>query len=225
MQYRSTVPGRKGRARRIKHLAQLVDYFVFLLGRCARALAAAVLLALPVRPSRSTFDAAVAALALVCLELRNVLPPFFGELYAVLVTRRTLNIQHIALNIKRNSTFSARKEQKDEFYEANKSWIHPIIHSDATEFDHVGDSGVVETSGMTPQKAISKRREVHMPREKETFRLELEEILKFTGGRRVLTVTDVSNYTGQSRRVCRERYNVSGKEGISAVALAQMLAR
>ena len=63
-----------------------------------------------------------------------------------------------------------------------------------------------------------------MPREKETFRLELEEILKFTGGR-VLTVTDVSNYTGQSRRVCRERYNVSGKEGISAVALAQMLAR
>ena len=79
VQYRSTVPGRKGRARRIKHLAQLVDYFVFLLGRCARALAAAVLLALPVRPSRSTFDAAVAALALVCLELRNVLPPFFGE--------------------------------------------------------------------------------------------------------------------------------------------------
>ena len=59
VQYRSTVPGRKGRARRIKHLAQLVDYFVFLLGRCARALAAAVLLALPVRPSRSTFDAAV----------------------------------------------------------------------------------------------------------------------------------------------------------------------
>lgn len=53
-----------------------------------------------------------------------------------------------------------------------------------------------------------------MPREKETFRLELEEILKFTGGRRVLTVTDVSNYTGQSRRVCRERYNVSGKEGM-----------
>lgn len=64
-----------------------------------------------------------------------------------------------------------------------------------------------------------------MPREKETFRLELEEILKFTGGRRVLTVTDVSNYTGQSWRVCRERYNVSGKEGISAVALAKMLAR
>lgn len=81
-----------------------------------------------------------------------MLPPFFGELYAVLVTRHTLNIQHIALNIKRNSTFSAGKEQKDEFYEANKSWIHPIIHSDTAEFDHVGDSGVVETSGMTPQK-------------------------------------------------------------------------
>ena len=35
---------------------------------------------------------------------------------------------------------------------------------------------------MTPVHLISKRREVHMPREKETFRLELEEILKFTGG-------------------------------------------
>jgi hypothetical protein len=112
VQYRSTVPGRKGRARRIKHLAQLVDYFVFLLGRCARALAAAVLLALPVRPSRSTFDAAVAALALVCLELRNVLPPFFGELYAVLVTRHTLNIQHIALNIKQHSIFGIQKVVK-----------------------------------------------------------------------------------------------------------------
>ena len=55
-----------------------------------------------------------------------------------------------------------------------------------------------------------------MPREKETFRLELEEILKFTGGRRVLTVTDVSNYTGQSRRVCRERYNVRPRKNFYA---------
>lgn len=52
-----------------------------------------------------------------------------------------------------------------------------------------------------------------MPREKETFRLELEEILKFTGGRRVLTVTDVSNYTGQSRRVCRERIQRQRERG------------
>ena len=43
-------------------------YLVFLLGRCAKALPAAVLLALLVLPSRRTLDAADAALALVCLE-------------------------------------------------------------------------------------------------------------------------------------------------------------
>ena len=90
VQYRSTVPGRKGRARRIKHLAQLVDYFVFLLGRCARALAAAVLLALPVRPSRSTFDAAVAALALVCLGIAQCAASFLWR-----IVRRAGNTTYI----------------------------------------------------------------------------------------------------------------------------------
>lgn len=64
-----------------------------------------------------------------------------------------------------------------------------------------------------------------MPREKETFRLELEEILKFTGGRPGTDGDRRQQLYRASRRVCRERYNVSGKEGISAVALAQMLAR
>ena len=54
-------------------LAQLV-HLVFLLGRCAKALPAAVLLALLVLPSRRTLDAAVAALALVCLEFFNFTP-------------------------------------------------------------------------------------------------------------------------------------------------------
>ena len=44
------------------------SYLVFLLGRCAKALPAAVLLALLVLPSRRTLDAAEAALALVCFE-------------------------------------------------------------------------------------------------------------------------------------------------------------
>lgn len=38
-------------------------------GVCESALPAAVLLAAPVRPSRSTFDAALAAFWLVCFEL------------------------------------------------------------------------------------------------------------------------------------------------------------
>ena len=50
--------------------AHPVDYLVFLLGRWDSALPAAVLLALPVLPSRRTLEAALAARALVCLELR-----------------------------------------------------------------------------------------------------------------------------------------------------------
>lgn len=43
-------------------------YLVFLEARCANALPAAVLEALPVRPSLNTLDAALAALLDVCLE-------------------------------------------------------------------------------------------------------------------------------------------------------------
>ena len=43
------------------------NYLVFLDARCANALPAAVLDALPVLPLRSTFEAALAALAEVCL--------------------------------------------------------------------------------------------------------------------------------------------------------------
>ena len=51
-------------------------YFVFLDGVCANALAAAVLEALLVRPSRKTFDAALAARLEVCFVLAIYSPPF-----------------------------------------------------------------------------------------------------------------------------------------------------
>ena len=52
-------------------------YFFLLLRVCDKALPAAVLLALLVRPSRNTFDAADAALGLVCLLFIRS-PPFYG---------------------------------------------------------------------------------------------------------------------------------------------------
>lgn len=52
-------------------LAQFISYLVFLDALWDRALAAAVLDAFEVRPSRSTFEAAEAALLEVCLEFLN----------------------------------------------------------------------------------------------------------------------------------------------------------
>ena len=52
-------------------------FFFLLLRVCDKALPAAVLLALLVRPSRNTFDAADAALGLVCLLFIRS-PPFYG---------------------------------------------------------------------------------------------------------------------------------------------------
>ena len=43
-----------------------------------------------------------------------------------------------------------------------------------------------------------------MPREKETFRLELEEILKFTGGRRVLTGDPMEIYIDADNIILRK---------------------
>jgi hypothetical protein len=58
----------------ITQLACVASYFFFGC-RCESALAAAVLLALLVRPSRSTFEAALAALALV------VFPPLLPAIF------------------------------------------------------------------------------------------------------------------------------------------------
>ena len=64
----------------LEHLTQPVAIFSYLLflllGVCARALAAAVLLALEVLPSRRTLEAALAARALVCLLFATISPLF-----------------------------------------------------------------------------------------------------------------------------------------------------
>lgn len=59
-------------------------------------------------------------------------------------------------------------------------------------------------------------------REAPTYRLELEELLAYFQGKRILTVTDVSNYVGHSRRWCRDNLEVSGS-GVSIVSLAKKL--
>lgn len=59
-----------------------------------------------------------------------------------------------------------------------------------------------------------------MPRENETYRLELEQALAHFGDKRVLTVTDVAAYTGRDRKWCRQHLGISGKSGITVVKLA-----
>ena len=62
-----------------------------------------------------------------------------------------------------------------------------------------------------------------MARENETFRAELEQIRNVFGMKSILTVTDVSRYTGRSREWVRKRYGISGKKGMTAVELAQAI--
>ena len=71
-----------------------------------------------------------------------------------------------------------------------------------------------------------------MPREKENYRYELEQLLEFfskdatgaaTPTKRVLTVADVERYTGRERRWLQKTYGIDPKKGISVVALAQAL--
>ena len=59
-------------------------------------------------------------------------------------------------------------------------------------------------------------------KEAPTYRLELEELLTYFQGKRILTVTDVSNYVGHSRQWCRDNLEISGS-GVSIVSLAKKL--
>ena len=52
----------------------------------------------------------------------------------------------------------------------------------------------------------------------------LEDILKFTHYKRILSCTEVIEYTGMSRDYCRNHFNI-GKSGIPAVRLAAALAK
>lgn len=63
-----------------------------------------------------------------------------------------------------------------------------------------------------------------MPRENPAFRDNLQDILEFFGGRRVLNLTDVRNYTGLSdNRTVKHHFPFNGNI-ISAVTLARCLA-
>jgi hypothetical protein len=62
-----------------------------------------------------------------------------------------------------------------------------------------------------------------MARENETYRAELEQIRNVFGMKNLLTVTDVANYTGRSRNWVRQKFGISGKDGITAVKLAYEL--
>lgn len=58
-------------------------------------------------------------------------------------------------------------------------------------------------------------------KEAPTYRDELEEILRFTGEKRILTVSDVSRYVGKTRDYVRERMGIVGD--ITAVTLAHKM--
>ena len=45
-----------------------------------------------------------------------------------------------------------------------------------------------------------------MPREKENYRDTLMDILEFTGGKRILNVSEVMRFTGATRTVLTRRY-------------------
>ena len=62
-------------------------------------------------------------------------------------------------------------------------------------------------------------------RESETYRLHLEDILSFSGGRRLLSEKEVAEYLGCCRQTVAKRYGIKGKNGVLAVELASALAK
>jgi hypothetical protein len=62
-----------------------------------------------------------------------------------------------------------------------------------------------------------------MPRENETYRLELEQALAYFEGKRILSVSDIAEYVGHDRKWCRKHLGISGKDGVTVVKLAYLL--
>lgn len=62
-----------------------------------------------------------------------------------------------------------------------------------------------------------------MSRERITYRDNLEALSEYFGNRRVLTLRDVSNYTGRDPRWCKKTYGIDPKQGISVPTLARKL--
>lgn len=60
-------------------------------------------------------------------------------------------------------------------------------------------------------------------REPETYRLELEQVLNHFGDKRILTLGDVSAYTGHSRKWVRDNLGITGD--VTAVKLAYTMSR
>lgn len=63
-----------------------------------------------------------------------------------------------------------------------------------------------------------------MPREKEDYRDNLEELLRFTGGRHIMTAKEVGAYCGIDQRTAARRYSIS-KTGIAVPTLARMMSQ
>jgi predicted ArsR family transcriptional regulator len=62
-----------------------------------------------------------------------------------------------------------------------------------------------------------------MPREKEGYRDQLEDILTYFNQKRLLSVTDVAKYLGISTKRARQKFGFTGETGITAVDLARKL--
>lgn len=60
-----------------------------------------------------------------------------------------------------------------------------------------------------------------MSREKENYRVELEQLTAFFGERRDLSIADVARYTGRDKRWCKKAYSIDPQRGITVVAFAQ----
>ncbi len=62
-----------------------------------------------------------------------------------------------------------------------------------------------------------------MPREPEYCRDLMADILKFTGGKRRLTISDVARFEGADRRTVQKRYSIDPAKGIDALVLAKRM--
>ena len=64
-----------------------------------------------------------------------------------------------------------------------------------------------------------------MTKNEQAYRDNLELIMKAYPEKMVLTVTEVSRYTGKDRKWCRKYLGVGGKSGTSITGLARALSR
>lgn len=61
-----------------------------------------------------------------------------------------------------------------------------------------------------------------MAREKETYRLELEQILNRFGGKHIISFKEVQEYTGRGKHWCTQHLKIP-HDGCTAVQLANAL--